>query len=86
MNLMYLITWLDASSFDEWSEPAGIVKFGREDTLVHTVGFIAYKTVDHIVLAGSMHEDGSACCGMKIPRAVIRSIQRVRTHGEAVIA
>jgi len=81
-NTVYMIEWIDAASLGVWLEQSAVITFGREENLVQSVGHLVYKTTDYIVLAGSMCTEGFSNNVVKIPRALIRSIKRVRSGGE----
>ncbi len=68
------VIWDDAFSTDAWTP---ILNLDKRTEVCHSVGFLVAKTPELVVVAGTVSEDGEACCVIHIPRRMVKSITKV---------
>lgn len=68
------VVWADAYSTDAWTR---LTELGTDVSVCHSVGFLVSRSAKSIVVAGTVSEDGEACCVMHIPKGMVMSITKV---------
>lgn len=67
------VEWVDAHSEDAWTD---IEEIDNSPMVCRTVGYLIKETKQTVSVAGTVSDDGQACCIMHIPRAWIRWIKK----------
>lgn len=71
------VEWEDAASEDKWQTMAEAVDGLERPWMVNSIGYLIHDTPEGVILAGSIDPEGNVCMALKIPRGMIRKIERV---------
>lgn len=61
------VTWDDSATANGWVEQSSTLRPVR----CTTIGFLAHKTKRHVVVAGTLGDNGQMCSLISIPRCAI---------------
>lgn len=72
------VLWIDTSSNHEWKSAEAMKKWGNEDMVIESIGFLIDKNNKHVVLSGMMASDGESGIQQRIPRGCVKKITYIK--------